>query len=168
MKASSLIKQALTPLAWLLAIVFLIEEFVWDWTARLMSRLGALRLIHIIEMRIQSLPPRWALFAFLLPVLILVPAKLAGLHLITSGHWLIGGWRYFSNASLVLPGFFGVGGIATQAEKITAPITSIPKSSIMILYQLGDVDFLSIFSTTSPMVETNRRPVLQSRINVVS
>ena len=81
----------LTPFTWLAAIVFLIEEAIWDWTAKLMARLGAVRFIHAIEQRIVALPPRWALFTFLLPSLILVPAKLVGLHAMAAGHWLIGG-----------------------------------------------------------------------------
>ena len=81
----------LAPFTWLAAIVFLIEEAIWDWTAKLMARLGAVRMVHAIEQRIVALPPRWALFAFLLPSLILVPAKLIGLHAIAEGHWLIGG-----------------------------------------------------------------------------
>lgn len=81
----------LAPFIWLAAIVFLIEEAIWDWTAKLMARLGAVRFVHAIEQRIAALPPRWALFTFLLPSLILVPAKLAGLHAMAAGHWLIGG-----------------------------------------------------------------------------
>jgi hypothetical protein len=80
----------LVPLSWLVAIVFLIEEAIWDWTAKLMARMGAIRLVHAIEIRIAALPPRWALVAFLLPSLILIPAKLIGLHAIASGHWLLG------------------------------------------------------------------------------
>jgi hypothetical protein len=34
--------------------------------------------------------PRWALVAFLLPSLILIPAKLIGLHAIADGHLFIG------------------------------------------------------------------------------
>ena len=80
----------LIPLSWFAAIVFLIEEAIWDWTAALMSKLGAMRLVHAIEARIAALPPRWALFTFLLPSLILIPAKLIGLHAIAAGHWLTG------------------------------------------------------------------------------
>jgi hypothetical protein len=80
----------LVPLSWLAAIVFLIEEAIWDWTAALMARLGAVRLVHAVEKHIATLPPRWALVAFLLPSLILIPAKLIGLHAIASGHWLVG------------------------------------------------------------------------------
>lgn len=80
----------LVPLSWLAAIVFLIEEAIWDWTAKLMSKLGAMRLIRAIETRIAALHPRWALVTFLLPSLILIPAKLIGLHAIAAGHWLFG------------------------------------------------------------------------------
>jgi hypothetical protein len=55
-----------------------------------MARLGAMRLVHAIETRIAALPPRWALATFLLPSLILIPAKLIGLHAIAAGHWLLG------------------------------------------------------------------------------
>jgi hypothetical protein len=80
----------LVPLSWLAAIVFLIEEVIWDWTAKLMARLGAMRLVHAIETHIAALRPRWALVTFLLPSLILIPAKLIGLHAIASGHLFIG------------------------------------------------------------------------------
>lgn len=80
----------LTPLIWLAAIIFLLEEFLWDLSAKFMARLGALRVIHAIEKHIAALPPRWAIFAFLLPSTILIPAKLIGLHAIANGHWLAG------------------------------------------------------------------------------
>lgn len=80
----------LAPLIWLAAMFFLIEEFIWDQTARLMARLGALPMVHAIERHITGLPPRWAVFAFLLPSSILIPAKLIGLHIIASGHWFFG------------------------------------------------------------------------------
>lgn len=79
------------PFSWLAALLFLIEESIWDSTAALMARLGAIRVIHAFETHIASLSPRWALFTFLLPSIILIPAKLLGLHAIAAGHWLIGG-----------------------------------------------------------------------------
>lgn len=56
-----------------------------------MAHLGAVRIVHALEQRIAALHPRWALFTFLLPSLILVPAKLIALHVMAAGHWLIGG-----------------------------------------------------------------------------
>lgn len=82
----------LTPLVWLAAAIFLFEELLWDWTAALMGRLGAVRAIHALERHIATLPPRWALLAFLLPSLTLVPAKLAGLYALKHGYWLLGGF----------------------------------------------------------------------------
>jgi len=70
-----------------------------------MARLGAIRLVHAIEIRIAALPPRWALIAFLLPSLILVPAKLVGLHAIANGHWLLGS-AVFILAKLLGMAFF--------------------------------------------------------------
>ena len=83
-------RRLVTPFMWLAATVFLIEELIWDWTALLMARLGAVRVVHAIERRIAALHPRWAFVAFILPSAILIPAKLFGLHAITTGHWLIG------------------------------------------------------------------------------
>ena len=85
-----LIKWLLVPFAWTAAIVFLIEEAIWDWTAARMAQFGAVRFVHAVERRIAAQPPRWALFTFLLPSLILIPAKLIGLHAIATGHWFIG------------------------------------------------------------------------------
>jgi hypothetical protein len=83
-------RRLLAPITWLAAIVFLIEEAIWDWTAALMARLGAMRLVRAIEKRVAVLQPRWALVTFLLPSLILIPAKLIGLHAIAAGYWLFG------------------------------------------------------------------------------
>ena len=83
-------RQLLAPFTWLAAIVFLIEEAIWDWTAALMARLGSMRLVRAVEKRIAALHPGWALVTFLLPSLILIPAKLIGLHAIAAGHWLVG------------------------------------------------------------------------------
>jgi hypothetical protein len=92
----------LTPLTWLAAMLFLIEEFIWDQTARLMTWLGTLPVVRAIEHHIAGLSPRWAAFAFLLPSSTLIPAKLIGLHAIASGHW------YFGAAIIVVAKLVGV------------------------------------------------------------
>jgi hypothetical protein len=92
--AKTIKRLLLTPLIWLAALFFLLEEFIWDSTARFMARLGALRAIHAIEIRIAKLPSRWSVLAFFLPSAILIPAKLIGLHAIAQGHWLIGSMTF--------------------------------------------------------------------------
>ncbi len=83
-------RLAFAPFVWLAALIFLIEEAIWDWTAAFMARLGALRAVHAVEKHIAALPARWAFVAFILPSTIFVPAKLLGLHAIAAGHWLLG------------------------------------------------------------------------------
>ena len=86
----------ITPPIWLAASIFLIWEFIWDVTARLMARLGAIKAIHAVEIRISALPPYWAILVFLLPSTILIPAKLIGLNAIAHGHWLLGSLIFIS------------------------------------------------------------------------
>jgi len=95
----------LVPLSWIAATIFLIEEAIWDWTAALMAKLGAVRSVHAIEKRIAALPPHWAFFTFLLPSLTIIPAKLIGLEAIATGHWLIGS-GVFLLAKVLGMGFF--------------------------------------------------------------
>ena len=83
-------RVVLSPFIWLAAAVFLIEEAIWDWTAALMARLGAIRAVHAVEKHIASLRPRWAFLAFILPSLIFIPAKLLGVEAIAAGHWVLG------------------------------------------------------------------------------
>lgn len=92
----------LAPLTWLAAMFFLIEELIWDQTARLMAWLGTLPVVRALERHIAGLSPRWAVFAFLLPSSTLIPAKLIGLHAISSGHW------YFGAAIIVVAKLVGI------------------------------------------------------------
>lgn len=86
----------IVPCIWLLAIVFLIEEFLWDTTASLMARLGAIRAVHAVEKRISALSAYPAMLVFLLPSTTLIPAKLIGLHAIAHGHVMLGGLIFLS------------------------------------------------------------------------
>ena len=79
------------PFVWLAALFFLVEEFIWDQTSKLMAKLGSLPLVHALERHLEQLSPYPAMLAFLLPSLILVPAKLLGLHAIANGKLLLGG-----------------------------------------------------------------------------
>ena len=83
-------KLLLKPLIWLLAIIFLIEEFLWDATGKLMARLGAIRVVHRLEIWISSLKAYPAMLVFLMPSATLIPAKLIGLHAIATGHIMLG------------------------------------------------------------------------------
>jgi hypothetical protein len=79
----------------LLAVVFLIETWIWDafaasgrWIA---ARIPFREFKAAVARLIQTLPPFVALVLFVIPALVVLPFKIAGLWLIASGHFLAGG-----------------------------------------------------------------------------
>lgn len=74
------------PFIWLAAAIFLAEELLWDVTAWLMSYLRVFRVVAWAENWLSSLSPKVALFAFCLPSLVLIPAKLFALSELAHGH----------------------------------------------------------------------------------
>jgi hypothetical protein len=83
--------QALKSLASLaVALLILFEEWGWVPLTRLMDRLARLRVIGWLEDRVRRLRPRWALVVFLVPVLLLLPVKVAAWWLMARGRAALG------------------------------------------------------------------------------
>lgn len=80
----------ITPFIWIAAAIFLAEELLWDATAWLMQQLHVFRFVAWIENRIANLRPKFALFAFCLPSLVLIPAKLFALAALAHGQVMYG------------------------------------------------------------------------------
>ena len=74
----------------LVAVVILFEEWLWDPLKRLMLRFGRLPLLHRLSGLIAGLSPRAAVLVFVAPMALLFPFKIAGLWLIGHGHGLLG------------------------------------------------------------------------------
>jgi hypothetical protein len=74
----------------ILALIFLLEEWIWDTLAFLMESVSAYRAVRFVEARIRKLPPRFALIAFLLPSLVTAPVSLGEVYAIEHQHWLLG------------------------------------------------------------------------------
>ncbi len=78
-----------------LAIVFLIETWIWDSFASLgrwiAARIPFAEFKAAIARVISKLPPSIALLLFIIPVIVILPFKIAGLWLIAHGHFLAGG-----------------------------------------------------------------------------
>lgn len=76
----------------LLAIVFLIEAWLWDRlepvVAFIVARLPLKALKARIAAAIEHLPPEATLLVFLVPVVLLFPLKLVGLWLLARGEWV--------------------------------------------------------------------------------
>ena len=70
----------------LAALWILFEEWIWDSLTRAMQRLGRLPIVRSVEARIGRLGPKAAITVFLVPWLLLLPAKILGFWLIGTGH----------------------------------------------------------------------------------
>jgi hypothetical protein len=78
------------PLVYLAAVVLLVEEWCWDTGMRLARALARWPALAALEARVRTLSPYAALFAFVLPGLLLFPVKLLALLAIAHGHALSG------------------------------------------------------------------------------
>ncbi|MBS1171036.1 MAG: rane protein [Burkholderiaceae bacterium] len=84
--ARQLKRFLIAVLVYAAATLLLLEDWLWDVTAHVLDRLGAVRLFQLLGMRIAALPPYAALSTFALPFLSLFPLKLAALYAIAHGH----------------------------------------------------------------------------------
>ena len=78
-----------------LAVIFIIETWIWDSFSAAARWIGA----HIpfdkfkaaVARIIEKVPPLVALFLFAIPAIVVLPFKIAGLWLIANGHFIAGG-----------------------------------------------------------------------------
>jgi hypothetical protein len=74
------------------ALVFLLETWLWDRLEPIVAAIvghipwGGLK--AAFAARVERLPPAATLVVFVIPVLLLLPLKLAGLWLLANGHWV--------------------------------------------------------------------------------
>jgi hypothetical protein len=73
------------------ALLFLIEEWLWDKLKQVMAVLGRLPGLRHLENGIAGLPPAWAAVVFLAPSTLILPIKLYGVAMIANGHIVSGG-----------------------------------------------------------------------------
>ena len=73
------------------ALLFLIEEWLWNRLKQVMALLGRLPGLRNVEGWITGLPPAWAAVVFLAPSALILPIKLYGVTMIANGHIVSGG-----------------------------------------------------------------------------
>ncbi|QWG18680.1 hypothetical protein KMZ68_01920 [Bradyrhizobium sediminis] len=99
--------RLLQPLWVLLAIIFLIEAWLWDHlepvVAWVVERIPLREFKHWLAERIDTLSPAMTLIVFIVPVIPLFPLKLFGLWLLTHEYWLS------AITTIVFAKFVGVG-----------------------------------------------------------
>ena len=87
-----MMRRLLQPIWVLLAIIFLIEAWLWDHLEPIVARAVALIPLRPLKQwlaeRVDSLSPAMTLIVFIVPVIPLFPLKLVGLWLLTHQYWL--------------------------------------------------------------------------------
>src|SRR3954469_21518444 len=85
-------RRLLQPFWVLLAIIFLIEAWLWDHLEPIVARVVALIPLQTIKQwladRVDSLSPAMTLIVFIVPVIPLFPLKLIGLWLLAHEYWM--------------------------------------------------------------------------------
>jgi hypothetical protein len=86
-----MLRRLLQPLWVLLAIVFLVEAWLWDHLEPIVARVVAAIPLRTFKQwlsdRVDTLSPTMTLIVFIVPVLPLFPLKLVGLWLLTHEYW---------------------------------------------------------------------------------
>ncbi len=86
-----MLRRLLQPIWVLLAIIFLIEAWLWDHLEPIVARAVAAIPLHRFKQwlaeRVDTLSPAMTLIVFIVPVIPLFPLKLVGLWLLTHEYW---------------------------------------------------------------------------------
>jgi hypothetical protein len=102
-----MMRRLLQPLWILLAIIFLIEAWLWDHLEPVVARLVALIPLTTFKEwladRVDALSPAMTLIVFIVPVIPLFPLKLVGFWLLTHEYWLS------AILTIIFAKFLGVG-----------------------------------------------------------
>ena len=87
-----MMRRLFKPLWVLLAVIFLIEAWLWDHlepiVERVVARIPLRAFKHWLAEKIDALSPAMTLIVFVVPVIPLFPLKLFGLWLLTHEYWV--------------------------------------------------------------------------------
>jgi hypothetical protein len=113
-----MMRRLLQPLWVLLAVIFLIEAWLWDHLEPVVARAVALIPLHSFKQwladRVDALSPAMTLIVFIVPVIPLFPLKLVGLWLLTHEYWIS------AILTIIFAKFLGVG-VAAFIFDVTRP-----------------------------------------------
>jgi len=113
-----MMRRLLQPLWVLLAIIFLIEAWLWDHLEPIVAWFVALIPLRAFKQwlaeRVDTLSPAMTLIVFIVPVIPLFPLKLVGLWLLAHEYWIS------AVLTIVFAKFLGVG-VAAFIFDVTRP-----------------------------------------------
>jgi hypothetical protein len=100
-------RRLLQPIWILLAIIFLIEAWLWDHLEPVVARVVAALPLRAFKQwlaeRVDSLSPAMTLIVFIVPIIPLFPLKLVGLWLLAHEYWMS------AIGTIIFAKFLGVG-----------------------------------------------------------
>src|SRR5271165_170560 len=113
-----MMRRLLQPIWVLLAVIFLIEAWLWDHLEPIVAWFVALIPLHAFKQwlaeRVDTLSPAMTLIVFFVPVIPLFPLKLVGFWLLTHEYWLS------AVLTIIFAKFLGVG-VAAFVFDVTRP-----------------------------------------------
>ena len=113
-----MLRRLLQPFWILLAIIFLIEAWLWDHLEPIVAWVVAMIPLRTFKQwladRVDTLTPAMTLIVFIVPVIPLFPLKLVGFWLLTHEYWLS------AALTIIFAKFLGVG-VAAFVFDVTRP-----------------------------------------------
>src|SRR6201991_686149 len=113
-----MMRRLLQPLLVFLAIIFLIEAWLWDHLEPIVAWVVALIPLRAFKQwladRVDTLSPAMTLIVFIVPVIPLFPLKMVGLWLLTHEYWIS------AILTIIFAKFLGVG-VAAFIFDVTRP-----------------------------------------------
>jgi hypothetical protein len=113
-----MMRRLLQPVWILLAVIFLIEAWLWDHLEPIVARVVALIPLRAFKQwladRVDTLSPAMTLIVFIVPVIPLFPLKMVGFWLLTHEYWIS------AILTIVFAKFLGVG-VAAFVFDVTRP-----------------------------------------------
>src|SRR6202166_170437 len=113
-----MLRRLLQPIWVLLAVIFLIEAWLWDHlepiVAWVVTKLPLRAFKHWLAERVDTLSPAMTLVVFIVPVIPLFPLKLVGFWLLTHEYWMS------AIATILFAKLLGVG-VAAFVFDVTRP-----------------------------------------------
>jgi hypothetical protein len=148
-----MLRRLLQPFWILLAIIFLIEAWLWDHLEPIVARVVAMIPLRAFKLwlsdRVDSLSPAMTLIVFAVPVVPLFPLKLVALWLLTHEYWLS------AISTLVFAKFLGLG--------VTAFVFDVtrPKLLEMRWFEALYEFILAMRAKAGAMVDPVKRRILE-------
>ena len=130
-----MMRRLLQPVWVLLAVIFLIEAWLWDHLEPIVARVVAWVPLRAFKQwlseRVDTLSPAMTLIVFLVPVIPLFPLKLVGLWLLTHEYWLA------AFVTIIFGKFVGVGVTAFNFDVTRSKLLEMGWFAKLYLFVMG-------------------------------